>query len=139
MRGGFTFDQRLGSDTPLIVSGGCQARIANYIAYGINMRQGGLIHAVDLQLAAAVGLQTDIFQRQGVGVAGAAGIGQRNRAEGAGAAVGRAEAGRVVRPGEVVTDGVLDVAVERFSLDDGVAAYRKLAANDLRGRAVVVP
>ena len=29
-------------------------------------------HAVDLQLTAAVGLQTDIFQRQGVGVAGAA-------------------------------------------------------------------
>ncbi|MEE4024849.1 NAD(P)-dependent alcohol dehydrogenase [Gordonia sp. PKS22-38] len=36
-------------------------------------------------------------------------------------------------------DGVLDVAVEKFSLDDGVDAYRKLAANELRGRAVVVP
>ena len=40
---------------------------------------------------------------------------------------------------DLARDGVLDVAVERFSLDDGVAAYRKLAANDLRGRAVVVP
>ncbi|GAC50056.1 NAD(P)-dependent alcohol dehydrogenase [Gordonia aichiensis] len=40
---------------------------------------------------------------------------------------------------DLARDGVLDVAVEKFSLDDGVAAYRKLAANDLRGRAVVVP
>ena len=36
------------------------------------MREGGLVHAVDLQLAAAVSLQTDVFQRQGVGIAGAA-------------------------------------------------------------------
>ncbi|MFW0787691.1 NAD(P)-dependent alcohol dehydrogenase [Gordonia sp. CPCC 206044] len=40
---------------------------------------------------------------------------------------------------DLARDGVLDVAVERFSLDDGVEAYRKLAANKLRGRAVVVP
>ena len=40
---------------------------------------------------------------------------------------------------DLARDGVLDVAVERFSLDNGVEAYRKLAANELRGRAVVVP
>ncbi len=40
---------------------------------------------------------------------------------------------------DLARDGVLEVAVERFSLDDGVEAYRRLAANDLRGRAVVVP
>ncbi|MXP21737.1 alcohol dehydrogenase catalytic domain-containing protein [Gordonia sp. HNM0687] len=40
---------------------------------------------------------------------------------------------------DLARDGVLDVAVETFSLDDGLEAYRKLAANDLRGRAVVVP
>ncbi|ROZ89104.1 NAD(P)-dependent alcohol dehydrogenase [Gordonia sp. OPL2] len=40
---------------------------------------------------------------------------------------------------DLARDGVLDVAVQEFSLDDGVEAYRKLAANELRGRAVVVP
>ncbi|MDL9935978.1 NAD(P)-dependent alcohol dehydrogenase [Gordonia sp. ABSL1-1] len=40
---------------------------------------------------------------------------------------------------DLARDGVLEVAVERFSLDDGLEAYRRLAANDLRGRAVVVP
>lgn len=40
---------------------------------------------------------------------------------------------------ELARDGVLDVSVEKFALDDGLDAYRKLAANDLRGRAVVVP
>lgn len=49
-----------------------RAWIADDIANRIDVREGGLIHAVDLQLTAAVGLQTDIFQRQGVGVAGAA-------------------------------------------------------------------
>ncbi|GAA3721728.1 NAD(P)-dependent alcohol dehydrogenase [Gordonia hankookensis] len=40
---------------------------------------------------------------------------------------------------DLARDGALDVAVQTFGLDDGVDAYRKLAANDLRGRAVVVP
>ncbi len=40
---------------------------------------------------------------------------------------------------DLARDGVLHVATETFSLDDGVEAYRRLAANDLRGRAVVVP
>lgn len=40
---------------------------------------------------------------------------------------------------DLARDGVLKVAVERFSLDDGLEAYRRLAANELRGRAVVVP
>ncbi|QUD82852.1 NAD(P)-dependent alcohol dehydrogenase [Gordonia polyisoprenivorans] len=40
---------------------------------------------------------------------------------------------------DLARDGVLDVAVERFTLDNALDAYRKLAANDLRGRAVVVP
>ncbi|MHC3001267.1 NAD(P)-dependent alcohol dehydrogenase [Gordonia sp. GN26] len=40
---------------------------------------------------------------------------------------------------DLARNGVLEVAVERFSLDDGVEAYRRLAANELRGRAVVVP
>lgn len=40
---------------------------------------------------------------------------------------------------DLARDGVLDVAVERFDLGSGTEAYRKLAANELRGRAVVVP
>lgn len=40
---------------------------------------------------------------------------------------------------DLARDGVLHVATERFSLDDGLEAYRRLAANELRGRAVVVP
>jgi propanol-preferring alcohol dehydrogenase len=35
--------------------------------------------------------------------------------------------------------GVLDIATERFSLDEAPEAYRRLAAGTLRGRAVVVP
>lgn len=35
--------------------------------------------------------------------------------------------------------GVLDVAVERFSLDDAVEAYRRMSEGTLTGRAVVVP
>ena len=35
--------------------------------------------------------------------------------------------------------GALDVATERFSLDDGVEAYRRMAEGSLIGRAVVVP
>ena len=72
MRRGFAFHQRLGCDAPLVVGGRGQARVANHIADGINMRQGGLIHTVDLQLTAAIGLQADIFQRQRVGIPGAA-------------------------------------------------------------------
>ncbi|GAB2638358.1 NAD(P)-dependent alcohol dehydrogenase [Gordonia jinhuaensis] len=40
---------------------------------------------------------------------------------------------------DLAHNGVVDVALETFSLDDGVEAYRRLAANNLRGRAVVVP
>ncbi len=40
---------------------------------------------------------------------------------------------------DLAHQGVLDIAVERFALDDGVEAYRRLAAGTLRGRAVVVP
>ncbi|NLU83541.1 NAD(P)-dependent alcohol dehydrogenase [Rhodococcus sp. HNM0569] len=36
-------------------------------------------------------------------------------------------------------EGVLDVATETFSLDDAPEAYRRLSANELRGRAVIVP
>ena len=35
--------------------------------------------------------------------------------------------------------GILDIAVERFSLDNAPEAYRRLAAGTLRGRAVIVP
>lgn len=35
--------------------------------------------------------------------------------------------------------GHVDVEVERFSLDEAPEAYRRLASNDIRGRAVVVP
>ncbi|MEU5841155.1 NAD(P)-dependent alcohol dehydrogenase [Rhodococcus sp. NPDC047139] len=35
--------------------------------------------------------------------------------------------------------GVLHIEVERFALDDGVEAYRRLEAGTLRGRAVIVP
>ena len=47
--------------------------------------------------------------------------------------------GELIEVLDLARDGVLDVEVERFSLDDGLEAYRRLAANDLRGRAVVVP
>ncbi len=40
---------------------------------------------------------------------------------------------------DLAHEGVLDVAVKRFSLDDGPEAYRRLAAGTLRGRAVIVP
>ena len=40
---------------------------------------------------------------------------------------------------ELARHGVLDVAVERFSLDDGVEAYRRMSAGTLTGRAVVIP
>lgn len=37
------------------------------------------------------------------------------------------------RAGQIIPE------VERFSLDDGLDAYRKLQAGELSGRAVVVP
>ncbi|MBF6147760.1 NAD(P)-dependent alcohol dehydrogenase [Nocardia nova] len=40
---------------------------------------------------------------------------------------------------DLAHEGVLDIAVERFTLDDGPEAYRRLAAGTLRGRAVIVP
>lgn len=40
---------------------------------------------------------------------------------------------------DLAHQGVLEIAVERFSLDEGVEAYRRLAAGTLRGRAVIVP
>lgn len=40
---------------------------------------------------------------------------------------------------ELAHAGVFDIAVERFSLDEGPEAYRRLAAGTLRGRAVIVP
>jgi propanol-preferring alcohol dehydrogenase len=40
---------------------------------------------------------------------------------------------------DLAYQGILHIAVERFSLDDGVEAYRRMAAAMLPGRAVVVP
>ena len=40
---------------------------------------------------------------------------------------------------ELAHQGIFDIAVETFSLDNGAEAYRRLAANTLTGRAVVVP
>jgi propanol-preferring alcohol dehydrogenase len=40
---------------------------------------------------------------------------------------------------DLAHQGVLDIGVERFSLDDGVEAYRRLAQGTLKGRAVIVP
>ncbi|MBD0022886.1 alcohol dehydrogenase catalytic domain-containing protein [Gordonia pseudamarae] len=40
---------------------------------------------------------------------------------------------------DLARDGVVRVETERFGLDDGLEAYRRLAAGTLRGRAVVVP
>lgn len=40
---------------------------------------------------------------------------------------------------DLAHEGVLEIAVERFSLDDAPEAYRRLAAGTLRGRAVIVP
>lgn len=40
---------------------------------------------------------------------------------------------------DLAHEGVFDIAVERFDLDNGPEAYRRLAAGTLRGRAVIVP
>jgi alcohol dehydrogenase, propanol-preferring len=40
---------------------------------------------------------------------------------------------------DLAHQGIFDIAVETFRLDDGAEAYRRLAANTLTGRAVVVP
>jgi len=40
---------------------------------------------------------------------------------------------------DLAHQGVLDIAVERFDLEDSVEAYRRLAAGTLEGRAVIVP
>ncbi|MEU0542679.1 NAD(P)-dependent alcohol dehydrogenase [Nocardia sp. NPDC005978] len=40
---------------------------------------------------------------------------------------------------DLAHEGVLDIAVERFSLDDAPEAYRRLSAGSLHGRAVIVP
>lgn len=47
--------------------------------------------------------------------------------------------GELIELVDLAHQGVLDIAVERFGLDDGPLAYRRLAANDLTGRAVIVP
>ena len=41
--------------------------------------------------------------------------------------------GELIEVLDLARDGVLDVEAERFSLDDGLEAYRRLAANDLQG------
>lgn len=40
---------------------------------------------------------------------------------------------------DLAHQGVLHIEVEQFALDDGVEAYRRLAAGTLRGRAVITP
>lgn len=40
---------------------------------------------------------------------------------------------------DLAHQGVFDIAVEQFSLDNGLEAYRRMMAGTLRGRAVVVP
>ncbi|MGW4535577.1 NAD(P)-dependent alcohol dehydrogenase [Nocardia sp. NPDC004340] len=40
---------------------------------------------------------------------------------------------------DLAHEGVLEIAVERFGLDEAPEAYRRLAAGTLRGRAVIVP
>ncbi|NKY49458.1 NAD(P)-dependent alcohol dehydrogenase [Nocardia vermiculata] len=40
---------------------------------------------------------------------------------------------------DLAHEGAFDIAVERFDLDNAPEAYRRLAANTLRGRAVIVP
>ncbi|MEU6580452.1 NAD(P)-dependent alcohol dehydrogenase [Nocardia sp. NPDC046763] len=40
---------------------------------------------------------------------------------------------------DLAHEGVLEIATERFGLDEGPEAYRRLAAGTLRGRAVIVP
>ncbi|QHE72836.1 NAD(P)-dependent alcohol dehydrogenase [Rhodococcus sp. WAY2] len=40
---------------------------------------------------------------------------------------------------DMAHQGVFDIAVERFALEDGVEAYRRLAVGTLRGRAVITP
>ena len=40
---------------------------------------------------------------------------------------------------DLAHQGVFDIAVERFSLDNGLQAYERMTAGTLRGRAVIVP
>ncbi|MFC9786981.1 NAD(P)-dependent alcohol dehydrogenase [Rhodococcus sp. NPDC127528] len=47
--------------------------------------------------------------------------------------------GELIELIDLAHQGVFDIAVEKFSLENGVEAYRRLAAGTLRGRAVVVP
>ncbi len=70
MRRRFTFHQRLSGNAPLVISGRRQAWITNDVTYSIDMRQGGLVHAVDLEQPAAVSGQADVFQRQRIGITG---------------------------------------------------------------------
>src|SRR5690606_33024988 len=60
-----------GRRTALVEGGAGQARPADHIAGGIDVRHGGAVILVHLHLASAVGLQADVFQGQFVGVAGA--------------------------------------------------------------------
>ncbi|SUA80232.1 Uncharacterised protein [Nocardia otitidiscaviarum] len=45
----------------------------------------------------------------------------------------------LIEPIDLAHEGVLDIAVERFTLDDAPEASRRPAAGTLRGRAVIVP
>ena len=40
---------------------------------------------------------------------------------------------------ELAHQRIFDIAVETFNFDNGAEAYRRLAANTLTGRAVLVP
>ena len=64
MRRRFTFHQRLCGDAALIVSSGGQTWVTNNVADRVNVRQRSLVHAVDLELTAAVGFKPDILQLQ---------------------------------------------------------------------------
>ena len=61
MCGGFTFHQRLRGNAPLVIGCRRQTRITNHVAHRVNMRLCGLIHAVDLQLSAAVSFQPNVL------------------------------------------------------------------------------
>ena len=99
----------------------------------------GVQSTIDTAVAVA-GINADVAV-VGIGDATAtAKVGWGQQAHGANVAAtywgGRHELLEVV---ELARQGVLDVAVERFSLDDGVEAYRRMSAGTLTGRAVVIP
>ena len=65
-------NQMSGGEAALIVSGAGQAGVADHVAHRIDVRQGGAVVVVHLDLAAVVRGDAQVLQTHVLGVAGAA-------------------------------------------------------------------